>query len=1212
MATKWTDAQLAAITSRDKTLLLSAAAGSGKTSTLTERIIRSITDKENPADISKMLIVTFTRASATDLKTKLLAAVSSALADNPSSKHLTRQLIKLGSAKISTIDAFYLSAVKQNFSALGLSSSFRIADDSETGLIAQSALKEVIDTFYDTESDFPALCECFEKIRDTEGVMEKLLLDLYVECMRTPEGVDYLRLCSLAAANDADKDFFDTEYGKLLLEHAHTMLSDYLALYEDILDKMSTDEKLSRAYYDAFSADRLLCVDALNIIEGKYETRSYAELASLFGEYEIPSLKSIGKNATEYSVYCKSVRELFKDDITSLKNEFLSYSQADISVFFKLTAEKLYLLWRVMCEFERIYFEEKKRRNILELTDVKRYALRLFANEDGTPTELARSFSEQFSDIYIDEYQDVDPVQDLIFRCIAKPNNRFMVGDIKQSIYSFRGARPRLFADYRASFAQYGSKEAQDSDCQTIFMSENFRCSKPVIDFTNLVCADIFRACGNSIGYTDEDDLVCAKKEPDGSGAPPKVSVAVFAKNSKKDIADDIDEAALPSPAEAEARYIASEIKRLITTEYKQDGSPIKPADIAVLVRNKSASARIISALTDLGIKTANTESTQYFKNPDVMMMLCILNAIDNPQRDIQLAGAMRSPIFGFTLDELLIINELGERFDSLYDRVCLMAREDGELGARCEGFISTLQKWRSISVSLPIDKLLSRIFASDAFVASGLVCEANAMGEGGNLQRLYEYARTFEAGSFKGLYNFIEFINNVIESGKTIESSSDTSDEDCVTLTTIHKSKGLEFPVCFVAGSASPFNTSAKSSELSFEYGVGAAMTLSDDTGFAYYTSPLKKILDLNADLKGVEEEMRVLYVALTRAKERLYVTGSYSRAVMPNILANAELLSQLRTTYFLTSATCYMDWILPVAMSQSAKQFTKLYCFTTDRLPQEQTEALTEIPSECEQGFNQELFESLKQSFSFKYAYSELNRLPAKLSVSKLSPSILDEADTSVSLFDSEAHISVPDFFLSSPKKASATQRGTATHHFLQFCDFSLLKTSGVDATLEYLKVNGFIPDNTSELVYKDELEALRGSTLLDEILSAEKVIREQRFNVLLPASEFTRNSDFASKLDGERIAVQGVIDLILIDGDGKISLYDYKTDRLTRAELEDDALARDTLTKAHALQLSYYAKAVEMLFGKAPDRVAVFSTHASKPYDVDILPLNMTDIV
>lgn len=1207
-----TKAQETAVNTREKTLLLSAAAGSGKTSTLTKRIIASITAKENPSDISKMLIVTFTRASANDLKTKIFNAISDALASDPTNKHLTEQLIKLGGAKISTIDAFYLGAVKQNFSVLGLSSAFRICDSSEASLIAKNVMDEIIDLFYDTDSEFPAFCECFEKIRDTESVSAEALLSIYEDCMSVPEGVEYLRICADNALSGVNASFTDTDFGNAVKDYAIPMFTGYLEYYDGILEKMSVNEKLFNAYYDAMNNDRLLCIKALKLLKKQEEHSDYADVAELFNSFEFQKLKSLqSKYADELSKFAKSLRDNFKKDFNYLRSEFFCCTDADFAEFFSATAKNLGIAYRVLTAFEKRFTEEKKRRNILELTDIKRYALKLFTNGDGTPSAIADSYAEQFTDIYIDEYQDVDPVQDLIFRCISKSTNRFMVGDIKQSIYSFRGAKPQLFADYRARFPINGSEQAETSDCQTIFMSENFRCAKPIIDFTNSVCAPAFKACGDSIGYTSGDDLVCAKASPSNAPPSPKVTVAIFAKNSQKAIEENgTDASLLPSPAEAEAKYIAYSIKKLLQSGKKEDGSPIMPSDIAVLFRNRTYAQRIADELSFLGISSSCTESTQYFQNPDVMMVLCILNAVDNPQRDIYLAGAMRSPIFGFTLDELLIINGKGEKSDSLYDKLCIYELERDELAQKCRTFNSTLNEWRSISSSLPIDKFLNRIFSSEAFVASGLVCEKNSAGEGGNLQRLYEYARTFEAGSFKGLYSFIEFINNIIDNGETLDSCGDGTAEDSVTLTTVHKSKGLEFPVCFVCCCASGFKYGSLSDGISFEYGMGVAMTLSDSTGFAEYTSPLKKALDLYSRQKSIEEEMRVLYVALTRAKEQLFVTANYPRSLLASISASSEFKAKFNCDFSLLNADCFMDWILP-ALKREAISCAEFYEFTTDALPEEIYCTESECPerrSDEKTDINFALYGQLKKSFSFSYPYTDMKKIPAKLSVSKLSPDIIDETDTSVKLFDVEKTPSVPNFFIGTQKKPSASERGTATHLFLQFCDFSSLKRNGTDAVLQTLTEKKFIPESLAQTVYKDELEKLRFSDFTEKILNSDRVIREQRFNILLPTAEFTQNSELKMKTANEKIAVQGVIDLILIDKQGNIELYDYKTDRLSAAELKNPALAAERMNKIHGLQLSYYEKAIEYLFGRLPKRTAVYSTHSGLLYDICTKPLTI----
>ncbi|MBO7310724.1 MAG: UvrD-helicase domain-containing protein [Clostridia bacterium] len=1207
---KLTQAQLNAIETKNKTLLLSAAAGSGKTSTLTRRIINSITDKDAPKDISKMLIVTFTRASANDLKTKIFNAISDALASDPSNRHLTEQLIKLGSANISTIDSFYLNIVKQNFSELGLPSSFRICDNSEANLIAKNIMKEVIDLFYDTDSDFPSLCECFEKIRDTENVSEEIFISLYYECMRVPEGTDYLRICAEDTLAFSSMDLLETPFGQIIKEYAIKVFRDLSVHYESLLEDMQNDEMLLGAYYSGFHSDYILCLEALNLLESTSDLPKYPELYKLFNDFEcvkLSPLKAI--YTTDLSEFAKSLRDEFKSQLECLKKEFFSYSVEDIQRFFIVTSKNLSILYRVISEFEIRFFEEKKKRNILQLTDVKRYALKLVANDDGAPTPIAKAYSEQFTDIYIDEYQDVDPTQDLIFRCISKPTNRFMVGDIKQSIYSFRGAFPQLFSNYRAEFPLHGTQEAEDSDSETIFMSENFRCAKPIIDFTNLICSPIFRSCGKSIGYTDEDDLVFAKPCNENTKSP-SVKVAVFAKNSKEELIEkNIDPSVvLPTPTEMEAKYVAQQISALLKNGKKQDGTPIIEGDIAILLRNKSHADKFSSALAELNIASSNAEETQYFQNPDVMMMLCILNAIDNPQRDIYLAGSLRSPIFGFTLDELLLIHSKGEKTDSLYDKLCLCEAEKGELSQKCGRFNQILCQWRSLSVSMPIDKLLQHIFSSDEFVASGLVCEKNASGNGGNLQQLYEYARTFEASSFKGLYNFIEFINNIIDNGETLEVQPEEISNDKVTITTIHKSKGLEFPVCFVCGCGTDFRYGSAFDDLSFEYGLGVAMTISDNTGFAKYTSPIKKILDHNSRMKSVEEEMRILYVALTRAREQLFVTASFSRSTLSGIISSLKFKSRFICDLSNLTARNYMDWILPRMTTESS--YVELCGFTNDISLDVVSESLNTSAQQENNEINQKLYEKLMASFEFSYKHNNARKIPAKISVSKLSPDVLDSIDTSVSLFDVERSPYVPDFFMETKKSATAAERGTATHLFLQFCDFSVLKEKGVSAALDILLYKKFIPENLSEIIYSDDLEKVRESELMSAVLNAKKVFREQRFNILLPAVYFTHDENLRESFANEKIAVQGVIDLILVDDSDNIYLYDYKTDRLTRNELNDSSLASQKMNAVHGLQLSYYAKAIEYLFGKAPKKISVYSTHAGKCFDINECSLAIPD--
>ena len=1218
MTKKWTAAQLAAIETNNKTLLVSAAAGSGKSTTLTERIIRSLTGEER-ADISKMLIVTFTRASAADLKDKILEALNDALAKNPSDSHLTSQLVKLGSARICTIDSFYLELIRSNFTELGLSPSFRIADSAEVEILAKSIMNDTIEYFYETDEDFPLFAECFSGIRNSDALID-IFLNLDSHLKSIPAGIDFLKQNAEATSSQATLDFFSTDYGQVLKKQFKDAIEYYLPPTKEACDYIASDEKMAAAYLPAFEYQRELCEKLITACNDIY--LGYKAIREILLNNAPPKLKPLKSEfVTPTLETYKELRESFGKEIKSFVKDSFSKEQESITRAMWDTAKYTLILYRLLLEFNLRLDEEKKRRGFLDFSDVRRYTLKLLTDENQEPTPTAKKYAEEFTHIYIDEYQDVDEVQDLIFRSISKPTNRFMVGDIKQSIYSFRGAEPKVFAAYRASFPDHTDKNAKSYDNQAIFMSENFRCDKNVIDFTNLVCSYIFSACSESIGYCESDDLVFSKKSNEDYTSP-KVEVAVITlpkKDKQSESEKESDTEELGGDQESsdaklcEARYIAKEIYSIIGKVKKADDSYIKAGDIAVLSRTKAIHSYVADALREYGIQCSENDSERYFENPDVLMMLCILNAIDNPQRDIFLTGALRSPIFDFSMNDIIRIRRSCDPSHSLYDALEVVANSSlrSSLSEKCSSFISVLSEWRDNAASLPVDKFLRYLFGTDLFIASGLL-SSSGDGTYGNILRLYEYARNFENGSFKGLYQFIEFINTLIEEGKVLESPPMTRSPDKVSLMTIHQSKGLEFPVCFLCSTASRFNQSDQKESLLFDYPLGIAMKIADASGFARINTPMRDAIRKNVKIKQTEEEMRVLYVALTRARERLYVTAATKRS-SESLLSAAERRSNFYGRHVILECSSYLDWILTStckATDDASYNISFIDVSELDaKIVQDQPTDKEKQPETAE--INQALYEKLKDKFEFSYPYLDFSRIPAKISVSKLSPDILDEFDTSVPLDaapEAHRHAQIPDFFLpDKPSSVSAAERGIATHLFLQFCDFAKAKRHGIDEELARLTEKQFIPKNTSALIFKNELDAFLSSELIEKILSAERIIREQRFNILLPTSEFTQNQEFAKKLKGEKLAVQGVIDLIVITEENQILVFDYKTDRLSREELSSYPLAKAKLNKLHAMQLSYYAKAVEMIFGRACDGLFVYSTHAAKLFEIERIPLS-----
>ena len=1239
MATNWTPAQRHAMETQGRNLLLSAAAGSGKTATLTARIIRSLTADENPADISRLLVVTFTRAAAGELKTRISAALSKALAEHPGNRHLTKQLISIGSASICTIDSFCLTLVRSHFQALSLSPDFRLADETELAVLRRAVMEDLIEEYYDKKTDgmFAALTEHFTGMRN-DGELAPILTDIYQKIAAYPEGIDFLKHCADQYAAEAELPFLETHFGetikRLSLQRLHGCISRMEAALETILD----GGDLQKAYERSFSYDLQTCRTLYQALEqNDYETVRIT--CGAYAPIRVGNLSAAKK--TEESIRACEVRSQVVEELRKKTAPHFLIPQAKIPSLFLATHHVCMGLYEFFGDYERRLSEEKAARSVCDFGDITRLTYRLLVKSDGTPTDIAREISQQYDEIYIDEYQDVDAVQDAIFRAIAKPNNRFMVGDIKQSIYGFRGSEPSIFAGYRRDFPILDEDAQKDPSylSESVFMSENFRCDRHVIGFVNAVCSYLFAACGESIGYVPQDDLIFAKKEPEEYQAPRvQVWVTVPADKGEEEeppatsVEEDAEEDTVEKP---EVRLIVGEIRRLLDHGTKADGSPIRPGDIAILSRTATCHQAIADALEAAGIPTATAEQKDFFENPEVLLLLCLLNTIDNPTRDIPLAGVLRSPLFGFTMDDLVLIRSRTADCP-LIDAVRAMGEsdEDDPLARRCRAFIATLNRYRDDARAMPVDKLLRQLYRETcmlAYAGSGMQGQdRNAIRtRRTNLLRFYEYARRFEASSFKGLYQFIAYINGIIDEGTTINFGGNVS-EDAVSIMTIHKSKGLEFPVCFVCNTSSPFSAKDTEASLLFERKMGLAIRLPDVTGFARLNTPMRLAIADYRNEQLREEEMRLLYVALTRAREYLYVTAN-SRSRRDSLQSKAALRASqkdggLRTA--LMDCNSYLDWILTAAETDRGAASYERRFFTPSELDAYLTEQTMPSPILSEDK-PEEISAPLpdearirmwEERFRFRYPYQHLTTLPSKISVSDLHPAVLDQqlgieeedsrfaeedaqmrlqinrADTAPSADDMSAMVEkwlsrTPAFCQAEEEKAvTASERGTATHLFLQFCDMERAYRDGVRAEAERLTAERFLPPHVAERIREDELTRFFESDFYAILRKARRVWREQRFQLLLPASDFTENEAYARELSDEALLVQGVIDLFFETEDGKLILCDYKTDALTSAEKRNPAWAYQKLAARHARQLSYYALALEHLCGRRPDEVLI----------------------
>ncbi len=1186
MAREWTAAQSAAMNERERTLLVCAAAGSGKTAVLTERIIRSLTDKENPADISRLLVVTFTRAAAGELRQRISKALSAALALDPANSHLSKQLMLLGGASISTIDSFYADIVKKHFQEAGMPASFRMADENELLSLRRELMNAVVDDMHSTHPDFSLVSDVFCDIRK-ESALTDTLLEIAKTLQRYPAGCELL----LHSAQRMEQDILSplqTPWGEVMATEIGTLAKEGQALFAKALDVMEKEQehtKILRKYGARYTEQLERCRTVLEELEGShYAALLHALTAPFCTRVSSVSMPEHSDTLRDLLELCERYLEKWKKNVPVLA----AFSQEEIAQSATRSAALLRLIYQAVSRFEKEYQAQKLLREVAEFSDVSRAAYRLLVAKDGSPTALAKEIAAGFDAVYIDEYQDVDAMQDATFRAISTPTNRFMVGDIKQSIYRFRGAQPAVFTSYRRTFPAL--QDAKSSPNATVFMSDCFRCDRSIIRFSNAVSGTLFASAAQSIGYTAEDDLRFSKALPHEGYESPKCRVVLMERNGEKTPKGEVHP--------AEVIWIANEISRLLSGEKKADGTPITPGDIAVLVRSSAISAPLAKQLAARGIPCSDSAQQSFFENPDVLCVYALLAALDNPLRDVYFAAALRSPFFGFSLEDLVHIRKASERSLSLYESV-LAACEQNEneaLGHKLNAFLSKFTRWRDKARTLPVDRLLRYLYRESAILSlasQGELAKGAGNTRRANLQRLYEYARTFEASGFKGLYQFVQYVDGIMEN--EVKMPAPEGAANAVSIITIHHSKGLEFPVCFVAGTASRMSTKDLEPTLLLDEHLGAALRLPNAGPFSRANTFFREAVARSISRQNTEEEMRVLYVAMTRARERLYVTANPQSGTAP-LLKRARLAATYAQGAFLTAkGPSYIEWVLTALMRTQYEEFAEIEIVNQDDLSQ--PVAISDVPG-ADDSVNTA---TLRERFDFTYPYRHLTRLPAKLSVSRLSPGVLDVYDTdgvspqAIQGEDAERLLHtferIPQFGTENTEELAAA-RGTATHEFLQFCDFARAERQGVEAELEHLIAKRFLSPKAASLVRKDELERFFQSDFYRSLSHATQLHRETRFHLFLPAAEFTKDKDFAAELSQEQLAVQGVIDLFYYDAEGKLVLCDYKTDRLSTQERKDPALAADMLLRRHGNQLRYYAKALEEICGRYPDRILIYS--------------------
>ncbi len=1163
---KWTDGQLNAITHTGSDLIVAAAAGSGKTATLTERVIRRIVNGE--CDIEKMLIVTFTKAAAEELRIRIRQELTKKSMENFNDTSLKLKLMALNSAQISTIHGFCSSLIKENYAMLGLPAGMRIAEDSESLLLKKRVMDRVIDNFYENDvpekfacSGFEDMVDCLIKNKTTDGLND-ILTSVFNKICSSAQGADIIRKTAENFYDVSKNGFFASPYSEVFSEIITELSDHYVLRFSSFIAENSSDEMFFKKYYPALCDDLAM----LESVQASVKKCEYENALKILCKY---TFSSLGRATGEYDwkETAKKLRAKLKKDIEKLKifDDFTDNTLSDVA---EKGGDMFNCLYNLIEYFDSEFEREKIKRKIMDYNDLERYTYRLLYNENGL-SDLAISLKNKYSEIYVDEYQDCNSLQDMIFAALAD-KNRFMVGDIKQSIYGFRGAEPDLFSEYRTKFGS-------DGKCgRAIFLSNNFRCSENIIDFSNLIFSSVF-AQTPSVPYTDADALVFSKT-PERSE---KVTLSLVEYDEEQ------------SGDEEEAKYVADTIKYLIENEKNENGKNYTPGDFAILFRSvKKNSSVYENELKKRGIPVYNGAEKSFFESSEVLLAVCLLSAIDNPMRDIQLAGLMQSPLYGFTLDEMIKIRK-GCLDLPLYDSLVLYA--ENTQCPKAKRFLEKLELYRRKAQSMQTDKLVWYLFNDTGIFASlhDLGEESQVNARRANLMTFYEFARKFESGAFKGLYNFINYINELIEKKTKLETVKAENDYDTsVKIMTIHKSKGLEFPVCFICNTAGKLE-SANRDFYKYDKKYGFCVKIRDESGFAMYKTPMYECVSQQQHRKTVEEEGRLLYVAMTRARHRLYITCNTKSAEK---LLDSSFYPAKMTPYDLYSSGSYIQMILRSLYGESeGKSYIMQVINGNHQSFQTDAARIEEVDKSAADAY----YEKVKENLSFEYPYAINTTLPKKVSVSRLYPDMLDNEDEAS--VDREIPIVFEDPY-EIRRANDAAQKGIATHLFMQFCDFDLVVKNGVRQEAARLVEYGFIPQSAHDDIDFQAIEPFFSSELFKAVSICKQkcklLYREYRFNINLDASLFTSNVDLCRAYLQEKILVQGVVDLFFENEDGTLTLVDYKTDRIS-----NEASSVKYFVERHRTQLEYYKIALERITKKNVKNAILYSFSLGREINIDL---------
>lgn len=1212
MEKKWTPAQKQAIELNNRNLLVAAAAGSGKTAVLVERIITKMINKDSPFDIDKLLVVTFTRAAASEMKERIGIRLSNLLEENPGDTHLRKQYTLLNHASITTIDSFCLRVVRDYFNELEMDPDFRIADEGELKLLQLDLLNDFLEECYESEDEnFLDFVEAYGNGKTDAGIAD-YILQVYQFANAAPNPSKWLEDASKYLNVNSLEELENQPWVVGMVDEIHMQANELLDLSKQA-QAICEDADGPDFYLSMILSDR-------EVIEGLLNSDSFITIYK-----QLKNMKLVRKPAKrkitcseELKEQVSNIRDQIKNSLKDMEKQFATMEEEDILEGIQKIKVPMTTLLNLVREYDRRFTKAKREKNILDFSDLEHLALQILVDEEGNPTRAALELKEQYEEILIDEYQDSNYLQEAILNSISRESenhpNTFMVGDVKQSIYRFRMARPELFQE------KYENYTKEKSPYQRVDLHQNFRSRKEILDGINFIFEQIMTMELGNVKYDDDAALHVGATYPERETNEPAIELLLADANKASIAQFDIGESDSEQSVQLlEGQMIANKIKELtnpstglkILDKETGDMRIATNRDIVILLRSFSGWAQdILQVLLQEGIPAYAQSSTGYFDALEIQIVLNLLKVIDNPRQDLPLASVLKSSFVGCNSMELAkIVADYKNNIDKtrekgLYAAVLFYCKqgEDEQLQQKLIQAMDMFTRYRKEAIVYPVHELLYKIFSETGFYNYVSALPAGSVRKA-NLDMLVQKAVNYASTSYHGLFDFVRYIENLQKYEVDYAPGTTMSEQDdLVRITSIHKSKGLEYPIVIVAGMAKMMNRQDSRAKILLHPDYGICADYIDAKKRLRVPTLCARAFSRRLLIDNSSEELRVLYVALTRAKEKLILTAcdSHLEGRMKKWQVVKECKSKTLPFTTTSKANGYLDWIL-MALCRGGENFIK-----TKKIPIEQLlfpEAKKEIENLVKQQeleaidinkiYSKPMKERIDRYLSWKYPYLSDLKIHSKFTVSEIKKMYgeYEREEISKELITMEKEDTLPIFMKEEKEEVSRTTKGTMYHKVLEILDET--KTYHTDVIREQLELEvqkGRIDAKILEVVNLWDIYQFYQSEIGKRVIKAAKagkLYKEQPFIMTLPANEVKEEWDST-----EPILIQGIIDIWFEEEDGLV-LLDYKTDRVHLEEV---------LIKRYQGQFLFYKKALEQLTGKKVKNSYLYSFGLKKVIEMN----------